>query len=64
MSDLENARSEIAKLIKDSYKRGGVDVCDALIAALNALTATGIQIEMPLSDFVEVVEKLKKRVEE
>ncbi len=64
MSNLETVREEMIKMVKDSYKRGGVDVCDALIRALEVMSPKEKTFEFTLPEFVELVKTLKKRVEE
>ncbi len=62
MSDKETALEELNELMKDCYRRGGKDVCDALIMALDGLNEVEKGIEMSLTDLVKVVVSLRKKV--
>ena len=56
-----NMHEEMLKLVADSYRQGGIDVCDAMIDAVNTLIGLhGDLGSITSSEVIGIVNEMKK----
>ena len=57
-----DGKEEIREMIMDSYKQGGIDICDSIIEVLETVIDAGADEFLTLPTMVNIIKESKKTV--